>query len=286
MVNMKAAWTDMELGFNPYRDTGVSVLGGLDEVQLLLDDHVVKAQTMKGSPFIGPFEGEMTEWEGKLVEMQDILDEWLKVQATWMYLEPIFSSEDIMAQMPEEGRKFTIVDQNWKKIMNNCLADQHALVVTAQPNMLTTLRTANVLLEEIQKGLNLYLEVKRLFFPRFFFLSNEELLEILSETKDPTRVQPHLKKCFEGIAKLDFDAELKVGAMISAEKESVPLIKTLIPADANGMVEKWLDELGTLMLATVRDLTGKGIVAYKNTPRAQWVKEFPGQVVIGASSVY
>ena len=71
-----------------------------------------------------------------------------------------------MAQMPEESRKFGIVDTYWKDIMTEAVKDTDCLVATSQPRMLDRLLEANQLLDEIQKGLNAYLEKKRLYFPR------------------------------------------------------------------------------------------------------------------------
>ena len=106
------------------------------------------------------------------------------------------------------------------------------LVVCSDEELLKKLIDANKLLDMVQKGLSDYLETKRLAFPRFYFLSNEELLEILSETKDPLRVQPFCKKIFEGINSLEFQKSLDVTAMFSEESERVEFNRSFNPKDA------------------------------------------------------
>ncbi|XP_052759353.1 dynein axonemal heavy chain 3 [Galleria mellonella] len=285
LKKMKDEWVGVKFEVVPYRDTGVGILSGLDEVQQQLDDHILKSQTMRGSPYVKAFEADMAAWEEKLISMQDILDQWLQCQATWMYLEPIFSSEDIMRQMPTEARNFRDVDKEWRSIMAATQKDPMVLRATDFPGLLKKLKYSNALLDDIQRGLNDYLEKKRLFFPRFFFLSNDELLEILSETKDPMRVQPHLKKCFEGIYTLEFNAAKEIVGMASAEGEVVKLSSSIQPTDAKGMVEKWLQQLEQQMIVSLRDVATEAVGAYPISKREEWVLNWPGQIVQAGSCV-
>jgi len=284
--SMATDWKPMFYDLMETKDGVSYILKGTDEMQTLLDDHIMKTQTMKGSPYITPHQVRCNDWEKKLVRMQDILDEWLKCQSSWMYLSPIFGSEDIMRQMPKEGKLFREVDIVWKSTMELCVKNPNTLQFSSTEQLLENFLSNNKKLDEVTSGLNAYLETKRAYFPRFFFLANEELLEILSETKDPHRVQPHLSKCFEAINSLDFKDNLDCTGMFSKEKERVPFIETFNPKTAKGNVEVWLAKTEEVMIMSMVDVAKKCVEAYPKSERVKWVLEWPGQVILAVDQLY
>eukprot|EP00928_Gymnodinium_smaydae_P068047 TRINITY_DN5109_c0_g5_i1.p1 TRINITY_DN5109_c0_g5~~TRINITY_DN5109_c0_g5_i1.p1 ORF type:complete len:4182 (+),score=1201.92 TRINITY_DN5109_c0_g5_i1:1381-13926(+) len=289
MKAMKTEWKVMEFGHMAYKETGTSLISGTDDVQALLDDHIIKTQAVRGSPFVKPIEREVKDWEAKLIYVQDLLEAWLAMQRTWLYLEPIFGAEDIVRQMPSEAKVFSGVDALWRNTMKAVVENPNVLDVSDIEGLLANFQDANKKLDAIQKSLNDYLETKRLAFPRFFFLSNDELLMILSQTKDPTAVQPHMGKCFEGINAVRFDkANEIIEAMVSIEGEVVDLFApvNVIAGDKKGNVEKWLMEVQESMIACLTKISGQALEAYLVTDRKEWVIQWPGQVVICIDNAY
>lgn len=288
LFKMDDDWSNVYCLLKSWKDTGTYVIQGesIDEIQLLLDDQFVRIQTMKGSQFAKAFEKELEEMENFLQYTQNIIEYWIKVQGVWLYLEPVFSSDDIMKQMPTEGAKFKEVDSIWKMMMSKIHTNPKIKEVTKNKKLLDQLKEANEGLEVVQKGLNSYLEKKRSYFPRFFFLSDQELLEILSETKDPLRVQPHLKKCFEGINKLEFDELKKIQGMYSSEGEYVKYNLDVDAMAAKGAVEQWLIQVEDQMIASLRDVIEVAYNDYRKKKRNEWVLSRCGQAVLAIDMTY
>lgn len=193
---MQADWDGLTFELGVWKDTGTFILKGgpVEEAQALLDDHIVKSQAMTASPFAKPFMDRLGPWEKKLTRFADILEQWLRCQGKWLYLEPIFGAEEIMKQIPKEGQAFRDMDAIWRRIMSRVHDDAVMMHVADIPGLLEELEQCNAALDVVEKGLNDFLDTKKMAFPRFFFLSNDELLEILSEAKDPLKIQPFVKK--------------------------------------------------------------------------------------------
>jgi dynein heavy chain len=182
-----------------------------------------------------------------------------------MYLQPIFDSPDIMKQLPQETKRFKSVDSTWRQNINTAKSDPSILRCCSKEGLKEKYAEANKNLEIVQKGLADYLEKKRSVFARFYFLSNDELLEILSQTKEVRNVRPHLRKVFEAIADLVFEDDDTMWAMISAESERVNFVKKIDPTGRN--VEYWMGDVEKMMTTSVRDVLLKSIEDYTERPR-------------------
>ena len=231
LYKVTSKWGDVSFQVVSYKESkDTFVLGGIEEIMTALEDSMVTMATIMSSRFVKGIRSEVEKVEGQLSLFSETLDEWLSVQKNWMYLESIFSAPDIQRQLPTEAKQFFAVDKQFRDIMRKTRENDNALRAGTTPGYLESFKNANDALDRIQKNLEDYLETKRMAFPRFYFLSNDELLEILAQTKNVQAVQPHMSKCFDGIKSLDFGKDPKsvdIFAMFSGEGERVGLGKNL-----------------------------------------------------------
>lgn len=149
-------------------------------------------------------------------------------------------------------------------------------MIRNSPTLVDNLIKQNQDLETIQSELDVYVEEKRKVFPRFYFLSFEDLIQILSNSENKDVISLHLKTLFDGIVALEFKDE-NITKMFSKEKEVVELSKPV--KTTRQPVEVWLLNLTEGMKETVYKKLKEGYKVYSDDTRKDWVLQQPGQVV-------
>ena len=286
ITGLEKTWGSMDLDIQKYK-TDYHKLRTADDVFAALEDNVVTLSTMKASKFAASFMPELEKWEQILAHVSETIEAILNVQRSWMYLENIFvGSEDIRKQLPAESKMFDGVNNGFKNVMKQLLAEPNVVKGCHLDGMLPSLNDMESKLEKIQKSLDQYLETKRMAFPRFYFISNDDLLEILGQAREPQSVQPHLKKCFEAIKTLKMEPPGKDGrrnyeafGMNSPDGEYVAFNVQIV---IEGAVEAWLLEIEASMRSSLRKILSATISGVKGAKREKWVNDFPGQLLITA----
>ncbi|XP_077829199.1 dynein axonemal heavy chain 17 [Macaca mulatta] len=287
---LDSTWSMMEFEHEPHPRTGTMMLKSNEVLVETLEDNQVQLQNLMTSKYLAHFLKEVTSWQQKLSMADSVISIWFEVQRTWSHLESIFiGSEDIRAQLPEDSQRFDDIDQEFKALMEDAVKTPNVVEATSKPGLYDKLEALKKSLAMCEKALSEYLETKRLAFPRFYFVSSADLLDILSNGNDPVEVSRHLSKLFDSLCKLKFqldanDKPLKVGlGMYSKEDEYMDFDQD---CDLSGQVEVWLNRVLDRMCSTLRHEIPEAVVTYEEKPREQWILDYSAQVALTCTQIW
>ena len=250
-------WADLCLVFSEYKTRGPVILKSAETAELIekLEDSQMTLGSMATNRYSAPFREEVQDWVVKLSTVSEIIEQWMMVQNMWMYMEAVFSGGDIVKQLPQEAKRFQNIDKNFMKVVTNALETANVVNACYGNEMMKTMLSH--LLEQLelcQKSLSAYLETKRAEFPRFYFVSDPTLLEILSLGSDPPSVVPHFQSgLFDSLTDVTFDKNDK-SRMLEMFSQQGEKVEFEAPVEAKGNIEVWLQKLVDGMQNTVKSI--------------------------------
>ncbi|CAK0838245.1 unnamed protein product [Prorocentrum cordatum] len=289
---IRNVWSKMTVTFD-LSNPECPLLGDLSEVLERLDGDSLEMMGMTSQGrFIEFCKSVVDEWSGKLRNVDATLSVWQKVQSNWCRLEPIFmQSADIRSQLPEDAKRFESMDNGWRDLMLDASSQTSFIVeLCCVEGREDALQRISEGIDDCEKALNEYLEQKKKIFPRFYFCSNQALLDILSNGNKPLKVAEYLGDIFDGVKTLDFSKDPdtgRVGAgIISKDGEQVPFVEDVV---LEGAVENYLVKLEEHLRVQLREVLETARVTADNweheKSREFWLEDYCAQLALVATQI-
>ncbi|OQV20869.1 Dynein beta chain, ciliary [Hypsibius exemplaris] len=286
---LNTVWADLQFDLEVHHRTGIELIRLSEDIIETLEENQMQIQGLLASKYVDFFREQVTNWQKKLATADQVSTIFNEVSKTWTYLETIFvGSEDIRNQLPEDAKLFDKLDASFKVVAKELASNRNVLGSSSVPKLYEGLDKIQMGLAKCEQALSEYLQQKRLVFPRFYFVSNTDLLDILSNGNNPEKVTRHLVKLFDSLAALKFQPGEKANtldatAMMSKDGELVQL-KALCHCD--GQVENWLTNVLNAMRSTMQLSMKDAVAAYEDKPREQWIFDYPAQISLAGSQIW
>eukprot|EP00106_Octopus_bimaculoides_P016653 XP_014784095.1 PREDICTED: dynein heavy chain domain-containing protein 1-like [Octopus bimaculoides] len=292
------------------------------------DDSII-LKTMLNSSILGEMQAEVEVLATALHQIEEITHLWVTAQNKWMYLIKVFEKPSFIKEFDLQATTFEFSVHNkfkeWMRVVN---ADPKVMSVcpksmsekdhrVLQGNKLRKMLLSIIeTMEHILKKLQRFLDESRMDFPRLFFLSDNEVTDLLAVTDRPEQLVPSARKCFPGLFNLALRVpkqtnkksshmltaselsrnteKLEAFAIIGEMDELLPLAsESLGPLQFNlqwfkdleqSMKDTMVEALTDCVRSRFEDL---GIIPYYKEAMSfeSWINEFPVQCIVVAESV-
>eukprot|EP01042_Synura_sphagnicola_P001438 gene1438-1642_t len=267
-----------------------------DEVIESLESHQMELQTMIGmGKFVDFFRDRVLHWQNTLGTVEDVLKVWVNVSRSWGALESIFlASADIRSQLPDDTKRFEGLDSEFKELMKDAVNEPNVITVCSVEGRQELLQSMMSRLDQCQKSLNEYLDQKKKIFPRFYFVSNVALLDMLANGTNPPKIMKYLGDCYDSLSQLTFVKDESgtpsikvVNEMVAKDRERLPMSEPFV---MEGEVERYLNSLTDAMILTLKLKLQDGYNTAANwevdKARHEWLFHYPAQTVVTGTQIY
>ncbi|XP_050295050.1 dynein heavy chain, cytoplasmic isoform X2 [Anthonomus grandis grandis] len=293
LKQVRESWQTYELDLINYQNK-CKLIRGWDDLFNKVKEHINSVAAMKLSPYYKVFEEEALTWEEKLNRINALFDVWIDVQRRWVYLEGIFSgSADIKTLLPVETSRFQSISAEFLGLMKKVSKSPMVMDVLNIPGVQRALERLADLLGKIQKALGEYLERERTSFPRFYFVGDEDLLEIIGNSKNIARLQKHFKKMFAGVASIILNEDNTIITGIASREGEEVIFRTPVSTVEHPKINEWLTLVEKEMRVTLASSLTQAVQDIKQFKDGidpalfmEWCDKYQAQIVVLAAQIF
>lgn len=280
LEKMLQEWTDVNFTTADHKE--MKIITQMEDIEVVADDHIIKVINMLNSIYVKPYDNEVKDFYNKLLEISKTIQECRQAQQQLLHFFPLFLCHEITIQMRAETEVFKQITNTYTNYIQMIHTQSNVYKTVNNTNILQDLIKCNQQFEFIDRGVSDYFEKIRLYLPRFYFVSNDEMFRILSLTKDPTKIHRFIKSLFYEIRDLRFNENFVVSGIVSENNETLPLIETVDTQKFQGCVEMWLKELQNQIIETIRQMIQQ---SYNKYNQQNWILDWPCQVLLAATKI-
>ncbi|CBJ30911.1 Dynein heavy chain family dynein heavy chain [Ectocarpus siliculosus] len=276
LAQLAERWNNIVWGMDPYKGGDVPLLKMAEEDFEALEADQLVVQGMMASRYLAQFEEVVSGWQTQLSMVSDVFTILQEIQRTWSYLEPLFiGSEEVKKELPEDAKRFEGIDTDVKALLKSMWEKKSVRDGCNTDGYLEKLESIQEQLELCKKSLADFLDGRRRQFPRYYFVSEADLLDILSNGSDPNKILVHTPKVYLCCKTLVLGDELmpsgrpKAVRLVSGVGSEEVEFEPAIPLE--GKVEIYMQDVLDVTKASLYNNLKRSLSRYSEMSRPEWL---------------